>query len=100
MSAAAILKLQASGFSSEQVSALAELVDTQAATKTDLEASSHSLELKIGSLKTDIDAVEHRLELKITDVKGDVNILKWMMGFVLAFQVAIFVKMFLPATIH
>ncbi|CAN2536489.1 hypothetical+protein [Methylocapsa aurea] len=62
MSAAAILKLQASGFSVDQVSALAELVDTQAATKADVEAASHKLDQKI-------DAVEHRLELKIADVK-------------------------------
>ena len=47
MSAAAILKLQASGFTSEQVSALAELIDTQVATKADVEAAEHRLELKI-----------------------------------------------------
>jgi hypothetical protein len=29
------------------------------------------------------------------DVKRDVFLLKWMMGFVLAFQVAIFIKLFL-----
>ncbi|TRL28978.1 DUF1640 domain-containing protein [Methylosinus sporium] len=66
MSAAAILKLQASGFSVEQVSALAELVDTQAATKADVEAASHKLDQKI-------DAVEHRLELKIGELKSDLE---------------------------
>jgi len=64
MSAAAILKLQASGFSVEQVSALAELVDTQAATKADVEAASHKLDQKF-------DAAEHRLELKISELKSD-----------------------------
>jgi DNA-binding transcriptional MerR regulator len=66
MSAAAILKLQASGFSVEQVSALAELVDTQAATKADVEAASHKLDQKI-------DAVEHRLELKVGELKSDLE---------------------------
>ncbi|MDG5493710.1 integrase [Niveispirillum sp. SYP-B3756] len=31
----------------------------------------------------------------VTGLKSDVNIIKWMMGFVLAFQVAIFVKLFM-----
>lgn len=88
MSAVAILKLQAAGFTSEQVEALAELVDTQAATKADVEASAHRLDQKI-------DAVAHRLELTIADVKADVHVMKWMTGFVLAFLVAIVAKLFL-----
>jgi hypothetical protein len=31
----------------------------------------------------------------VTSLKSDVNLMKWMMGFVLAFQIAIFVKLFL-----
>jgi hypothetical protein len=31
----------------------------------------------------------------VTDLKSDVRIIKWMMGSVLAFQLAIFVKMFI-----
>jgi methionine-rich copper-binding protein CopC len=115
MSAAAILKLQASGFTSEQVSALAELIDTQAATKADVEAAEHRLELKISDLKastqaeisdlkastkSDIESVKSSLQADNADTKADVRVLKWMMGFVLAFQVAIFIKMFLPTTIH
>jgi hypothetical protein len=79
MSASAILKLQSVGFTTEQVTALADLIDTQAATKADLESS------------------EHRLELKMAKIDADVVVLKWMMGFVLAFQVAIFARMFLKA---
>lgn len=79
MSASAILKLQSVGFTTEQVTALADLIDTQAATKADLEGS------------------EHRLELKMAKIDADVVVLKWMMGFVLAFQVAIFARMFLKA---
>jgi hypothetical protein len=149
MSAAAILKLQASGFSSDQVSALAELLDTQVATKADIEAAEHRLELKIldvradlggvkadlevkiggvkadletkiGSVKTDLEAkiggfkadleakiggvkadleskiggVKTDLELKIADIKSEINLLKWMIGFILAFQAGIFAKLF------
>ncbi|ATQ70759.1 hypothetical protein CQW49_22500 (plasmid) [Methylosinus trichosporium OB3b] len=77
MSAAAILKLQASGFSVEQVSALAELVDTQAATKADVEAASHKLDQKIDAVRTGldqkIDGAEHRLELKVAELKSDLE---------------------------
>lgn len=76
MSASAILKLQAAGFTTEQVTALADLIDTQAASKSDVEAS------------------EHKLELRFSKVDAEMTLLKWMIGFVLAFQVAIFAKMF------
>jgi hypothetical protein len=106
MSVAAILKLQASGFSSDQVSALAELLDTQVATKADVEAAEHrlelkinGLELKIGGVKTDLElkigGVKTDLELKISDVRSEINVLKWMIGFILAFQLGIFAKLFL-----
>jgi len=103
MSAAAILKLQTAGFSLEQVTALAELVDTQAASKPDLQEVKSELKSDLAEvrseLKSDLAQVEHRLETKIEHdvgaVKADVLVLKWMMGFVLAFQVAIFGKLFL-----
>jgi hypothetical protein len=31
----------------------------------------------------------------VTSLKSDMSLMKWMMGFVLAFQVAIFVKLFI-----
>lgn len=31
----------------------------------------------------------------VTSVRSELTVIKWMMGFVLAFQVAIFVKLFL-----
>lgn len=73
MSAVAILKLQAAGFTPEQVSALAELVDTQAATKADVEASEHRLDLRIADLDAKIDAAEHRLELKMADLDAKID---------------------------
>lgn len=54
MSASAILKLQRAGFSTEQVEALAELIDTQAASKTDLDAAEHRLDSRILETKTDL----------------------------------------------
>jgi len=32
----------------------------------------------------------------VISVKGELLLIKWMMGFVLAFQVAIFAKLFMP----
>jgi hypothetical protein len=99
MSASAILKLQAAGFSTEQVTALAELIDSQAATKTDLEAAKHELGGRIEALEhglgSKIDAVDHRLDMKITRLEGDFALMKWMIGFTLAFELALFYKLFL-----
>ncbi|HEY8261885.1 MAG TPA: hypothetical protein VIG55_11805 [Methylosinus sp.] len=99
MSASAILKLQAAGFSTEQVTALAELVDSQAATKADLEAAKHDLGSKIDAVEhglgSKIDAVEHKLDMKITRLEGEFALMRWMMGFVLAFEIALFYKLFL-----
>jgi phage shock protein A len=124
MSASAILKLQAAGFSADQVTALADLIDTQAASTADLEGVEHRLEMKIGAVKADLEGIEHRLainigavkadlegvehrletkigeierrmEVKIETVKAEVLLLKWMMGFILAFQVALFAKLFM-----
>lgn len=49
------------------------------------------IEGDIAELKRDVAV----LKQDMADVKRDVFLLKWMLGFVLAFQVAIFVKMFL-----
>src|SRR5208283_5073247 len=110
MSATIILKLRESGFTDEQVSALAELVDTQAATKSDVETAAQRLAHQIAenrtTAKADLETVEHQLttkfegierrpELKIGDAKADINLLRWMTGFVLAFQLIIFAKLFL-----
>ena len=110
MSAAAILKLQASGFSAEQVSALAELIDTQAATKADVEATEHRLEFKISDVKTGLELkiadaktgleakiadVKTSLDLKTTAIEGKITLLHWMMGFILAFQLLILGKLFI-----
>jgi phage shock protein A len=77
MSAAAILKLQASGFTADQVTALAELIDTQAATKADVDGVEHRLELKIADLKSELkgDIADLKAELKgdIAAVKSELR---------------------------
>ena len=50
MGASAVLKLQKIGFTVEQVEAVADLVDTQAASKADLLAATAGL--MVGILKT------------------------------------------------
>ena len=46
-------------------------------------------------LRTEIAGVKAELKADVAGVKADVLVLKWMMGFILAFQVAIFGKLFL-----
>lgn len=65
MSASAILKLQKAGFTSEQVEALADFMDTQAASKADLVGET-------SAIRSDLERVEHKLDMKIAEVKADV----------------------------
>ena len=58
MSAASTLKLQAAGFTAEQVTAIADLIDRQSATKADVEAAAHRLDAKI-------EETFHKLDLRI-----------------------------------
>ncbi|KMO43508.1 hypothetical protein VQ03_08110 [Methylobacterium tarhaniae] len=55
MSASAVLKLQKAGFTTEQVEALADFMDTQAASKADLDNAVHKLELGNAALRKDMD---------------------------------------------
>ncbi|MDR3518907.1 MAG: hypothetical protein P4M00_24170 [Azospirillaceae bacterium] len=75
MGTTAAFKLQDAGFTRQQVEALGEFTDGQAASKTDLTETK-------SELKADLAAVEHRLELKIAEVKTDV--VKWLFGAIIA----------------
>lgn len=44
--------------------------------------------------RADLKETEFRLDAKIGEVKYELLLTKWMIGFILAFQVAIFVKLF------
>ncbi len=110
MSASAVLKLQKVGFTVDQVEALADFMDTQAASKADLERgiamvradladTKSEIRAEISEVKSELKAdlmeVEHHLDSKISAVRADVNHLKWMGGVIVAFQVAMFVKLFI-----
>jgi stress response protein YsnF len=77
MSTNAAFKLQDAGFTRQQVEALSEFTDTQAASKTDLLRETMAIRSELAEtkaeLKTDITASEHRLELKIADVKASLE---------------------------
>lgn len=97
MSASAILKLQRSGFTQEQVEALAEFMDTQAASKADLEAVAHRLETKIAEVRTEAKAglAEAKAELKAEMAAVRVDVIRWVVGLSmaqLALMVGILVK--------
>lgn len=84
MSAVPAFKLVEAGFSQPQVEALAEFMQTEAARRSDLLETEHRLDTKISEVKTELARVDGRIVL-----------LQWMIGFVLAFLVAIFAKLFL-----
>ncbi len=66
MSASAVLKLQRVGFSIEQVEALADFMDTQAASKADL------AEVK-AELKADLAEVKAELKAELSEVKAAIK---------------------------
>ncbi len=89
MSASSILKLQSAGFSAEQVTAIADLIDTQSSTKADVEAVEHRLDAKIDAvehrLETKIDELSHKLDVKIERLEGKIieakyDTTKWLIG--------------------
>ncbi len=72
MSASAILKLQRVGFTAEQVEALADFMDGQAASKADLDAATHKLDRSIAdvrgevaSLRADVRLLEQRMTVRL-----------------------------------
>ena len=58
---------------------------------TELKVAVSGLDRRASKLDGDVAGLKHDM----ADVKRDVFPLKWMMGFVPAFQVAIFIKLFL-----
>ena len=66
MSASAVLKLQKVGFTAERVEALADFMDTQAASKADLGEAVHSL-------KSQMESGEHRLDMEMSLMRADMR---------------------------
>jgi len=73
-----VKKLKGAGFSESQAEAqrdsLAQALDSQLATKTDIS----------------------RLELKLTEHEGEFKLIKWMLGIVLGGVIALVLKAFFP----
>lgn len=56
------------------------------------------VEADIGELKSDVAELKRDvagLKQDMVEVKRDLFLLKWMVGFLMAFQIAIFIKLFL-----
>lgn len=71
MGASAVLKLQKVGFSVEQVEALADFMDTQVASKADVEGVEHRLGARLQEVKTELEAVEHRLGARLQEFRSE-----------------------------
>src|SRR3954452_23669752 len=79
MTATAILDLERAGFTREQVEALARLIETQTATKADVDEVRHELtdakaviavartdlERQIAEVRSDLRVLEHRMTIKL-----------------------------------
>lgn len=101
MSATAILNLSKAGFTEAQVTALAEYLDEQAATKADIAELNGAIEKVRFDLGRDIEKLRADLELriagvdlkiagvevKIADAKADT--IKWVVGLLIAQGAAI-----------
>jgi len=92
MSTNAAFKLQDAGFTRQQVEALGEFLDTQAATKADLIGSEHRLDARISDLHADLKAETLRLEAKIAETKADLT--KTILGAVVLNSVIVLGAMF------
>ena len=101
MSASAVLKLQKVGFSTEQVEALADFMDTQAASKADLSEAKGELKdefrsenakvraeiamvkadlsAAIGDLKDEFRSENAKVRAEIADIKADITLLEHRM---------------------
>lgn len=94
MSATAILNLSKAGFTEAQVTALAEYLDEQAATKADIiELKSDIAEIRFGieklrtNVASDLAKLRADLEVKIAESKADT--IKWVVGLLIAQGAAI-----------
>lgn len=76
MSASAILKLQKAGFSSEQVEALADFMDSQGASKADVERVEHRLETLIAEARAESKAGLVGVESTVTGVKSELRLVE------------------------
>jgi hypothetical protein len=84
MGASAVLKLQKVGFSAEQVEALADFMDTQVASKADVEGVEHRLGARLQEFrsesKADVEGVEHRLGARLQEVKTELEAVEHRFG--------------------
>ena len=80
-------RLKNAGVPSEQAEAMADAIGTelaeQLATRADLEALENRLSEKLSAQ-----------DIKITSLAGSLRLVQWMLGFVLAFAVAIVWRVF------
>ncbi len=74
--------------------AFADATGEQIVTNSDLLSLQSEFKATELRLVSDLRATEARLEAKISEVRYELLSVKWMMGFVLAFQVGIIVKLF------
>jgi hypothetical protein len=90
------------GFEQEKAENLAQsifdAIRDNVATKSDLQRVELALRRDIQVLQShvdsDIQVLQGHVDTRFAKVEGDVTLMKWMPGFILAFEVAIFWRVF------
>lgn len=83
LEAAGIPAPHAEAFVKAQRDSLNEALDTSVATKNDVNEAKNEVKLEINEVK-----------FEIKDLKSEVNLIKWMLGFLLAGSISLIVKAF------
>ena len=77
------------------IAGLRTYVDQQiAAVRADIAGLRTYVDQQIVAVRADIAALRSYVDLRLERVEGRLNLLTWMVGFVIAIQVAMFVKLF------
>ena len=90
LKAAGFNDLQAEALSEVQKESLTEIIEDRLATKKDLKETETALKGDIGRVEKDVSEIKSE-QIKLT---GEINLIKWMMGFVLAGITALVLKSF------
>ncbi|WP_018606056.1 hypothetical protein [Uliginosibacterium gangwonense] len=96
-------KLETAGVPASQAEAqakiLADVLGRAVAFPHDLSALERNLSTQIKAVDLRVEKVEQRLESKMdvgfAKVEGSINLLKWMIGFTITLNVAVFLKLFI-----
>ena len=87
-----VKKLKQSGFAENQAEALSEAFKEAQKTAIDDLATKADIKELQQTTKIDIKELDLKIENKLAKIEGEITLIKWMLGFVLAANLSILVK--------